>query len=315
MIWNAMPSTARRIASRSVFGALLAAMTSLIGGRAVAQNPAADSVFARARRLVSSGNGAAGRVLVDSMLAAASPDSAAYGEALYWRAALAASPADAERDYRRVVVDYWYTSHVGDALIQLSQMETARGERALAAKHLQDFMLEAPSHPDRARVGLTLVRLLIDQNEVPAACDAWRQASSAVPPNEIELRNQLAYYSGRCRATDVSAASRVPVGYPPGSPPPAATRDTTAKRVDSTAVAPKGRYTLQVGAYNTKAEATRLVSRLGARGVTARVVGTVKPYRVRVGRYETRAAAVAAQRQLKAKKLDAFVTEIGPDDK
>jgi cell division protein FtsN len=54
---------------------------------------------------------------------------------------------------------------------------------------------------------------------------------------------------------------------------------------------------------------------LAARGVDARVVGTVKPFRVRVGRYETRAAAVAAQKQLKAKKLDALITEIGSDDK
>ena len=59
----------------------------------------------------------------------------------------------------------------------------------------------------------------------------------------------------------------------------------------------------------------RLVSRLASRGVTARVVGATKPYRVRVGRYETRAAAIAAQAQLKAKKLTALVTEIGSDDK
>jgi cell division protein FtsN len=45
------------------------------------------------------------------------------------------------------------------------------------------------------------------------------------------------------------------------------------------------------------------------------VVGTTKPYRVRVGRYETRAAAIAAQVQLKGKKLTALVTEIGSDDK
>jgi len=38
-------------------------------------------------------------------------------------------------------------------------------------------------------------------------------------------------------------------------------------------------------------------------------------FRVRIGRYETRAAAAAAARDLKAKKIDAFVTEIGGDDK
>lgn len=299
---------------RLVF-ATLAILASTLSRQGAAQgNPAADSVFARARRLVTGGNGAAGRVLVDSMLAAAPPESPAYADALYWRAALAASPRDAERDYRRLVVDYWYASHAADALLQLAQIETARGDRAEASNHLQRFMLEAPTHPDRPRVGLTLTRLLFDQNDVPHACVAWRQAMSATPASAVELRNQLAYYSGRCTATDVSAGSRVPVTYPPGTQPPAA-KDTTSRRDTTAAAAHGGRFTLQVAAFNTKTEATHLVARLLTRGITARVVGKAKPFRVRVGRYETRAAAIVAQRDLKAKKLDAVVAEIGPDDK
>lgn len=278
--------------------------------------PAADSAFTRARRLVSGGNGAAGRVLIDSMVAAAPPDSPTYAEALYWRAALAASPADAERDYRRLVVEYPFAPHLGDALVQLAQMESARGDRAAAAGHLERYMLEAPTHPDRAGMGLTLVRLLFDLNDVPHACTALKQAMSAVPSGEIELRNQLSYYSARCTANDVSPGSRLPVAYPPGAtPPPASAKDTNAGRADSSAAATKGRFTLQVAAYQTKAEATRLVTKLAARGLTARVVGSTKLYRVRIGRYDTRAAAVAAQTRLKAKKLNALVTEIGPDDK
>jgi tetratricopeptide (TPR) repeat protein len=299
---------------------LLALGTSLRAQNVAAQGsavtPAADSVFARARRLVTGGNGAAGRVLVDSMISAAIPDSPTYAEALYWRAALAASPSDAERDYRRLVVDYWYAPHLGEALLQLAQVEAARGDRAAATGHLERFMLEAPSHPDRSRAGLTLVRLLFDQNDIPRGCTAWRQALNAAPANAVELRNQLGYFSARCTANDVSAASRVPVAYPPGSQPTAgAVRDTVASRRDSMTATSTGRFTLQFAAYQTRPEAMRLVGRLAARGVTARVVGTTKPYRVRVGRYDTRAAAIAAQVQLKAKKLTALVTEIGSDDK
>src|SRR4051794_15872374 len=65
-----------------------------------------DSIFARAKQLVVNGNGAAGRLLVDSVIAATSPDSALYADALYWRAALAATSADAERDYKHLVVEY-----------------------------------------------------------------------------------------------------------------------------------------------------------------------------------------------------------------
>ncbi len=306
---------------RCIEAALFLALGTSLGAQNVAAQgtpavtPAVDSVFARARRLVSSGNGAAGRVLIDSMVAAAPPDSPTYAEAVYWRAALAASPADAEKDYRRLVVEYWYAPHLGDALVQLAQMESARGDRSAATEHLERYMLEAPSHPDRARNGLMLVRLLFDQNDVPRGCVAWKQAMSAVPSGAVELRNQLSYYSARCTANDVSAASRVPVGYPPGVTPPVPAKDTSAAHSDSAASTGKARFTLQVAAYQSKTDATHLVTRLAARGVTARVVGSAKLYRVRVGRYDTRTAALAAQKQLRAKKLDALITEIGPDDK
>ena len=81
-------------------GRFLAAlgMTLVLSSTATAQN--AESVFARARQLVQAGNGAAGRLLVDSVLTSASPETPLYGEALYWRGALASSSADAERDFR-----------------------------------------------------------------------------------------------------------------------------------------------------------------------------------------------------------------------
>jgi len=64
-----------------------------------------------------------------------------------------------------------------------------------------------------------------------------------------------------------------------------------------------------------KPVADALAKRLKARGVDVRVAGTARMFRVRIGHYETRAAAAAAARELKAKKIDAFVTEIGGDDK
>ena len=311
---------------RYVGAAVLLALGGSVGAQNVAAQgnpvtPAADSVFARAKRLVTAGNGAAGRVLVDSMIAAAAPDSPMYAEALYWRAALAASATDAEKDYRRLVVDYWYAAHIGDALLQLAQMESARGDRAAATGHLERFMVEAPAHPDRGRAGLMLVRLLFDQNDVARGCTAWRQATNAAPAGAVELRNQLGYYSARCTANDVSAGSRLPVAYPPGFPRTArdsARRDSSAAfRTGGATESAAGmaRYTLQVAAYQSKTEATRLVTRLAARGIDARIVGATRPFRVRVGRYDTRAAAAAAQKQLKAKKLDALITELGPDDK
>ena len=52
-----------------------------------------DSVFARAQRLVTGGNGADGRAIVDSVLQAVPPGSPDHAEPLYWRAALAETAA------------------------------------------------------------------------------------------------------------------------------------------------------------------------------------------------------------------------------
>ena len=77
--------------------------------------PANDSLYRRARKLVLEGNGAAGRALVDSLLARATTGTAEYGDALYWHGALSATLADAERDYRRVIVEYPLAFYADDA--------------------------------------------------------------------------------------------------------------------------------------------------------------------------------------------------------
>jgi len=280
-------------------------LLSLAASAAHAQSKA-DSVFARARQLVTSGNGAAGRMLVDSVIAATAPDTPDYGEALYWRASLAATSADAERDYRRVVVEYPLSAHSGDALLQLAQLEVARGDRAPATTHLDRFLLENPQHPERARAGLLLVRLLFEQSDLPRGCSVLRRTLNDVPDSAVETRNQLQYYSPRCAAADVNPASQLPL-------PPS---DTARSRHDATAPPGKaGRYTLQVAAFAKRSDADALAKKLKARGLDVRVVGASKPFRVRIGRYETRAAAAAAAKQLKVKKITAYVTDIGADEK
>jgi len=279
-----------------------------VAGAASAQNagrtPAADSVFARARQLVTSGNGAAGRVLVDSMLTVAPPDSPAYAEALFWRGSLAATAADAERDFRTVVVEYPLSPRAGEALLQLAQLEVARGDRASAATHLERFLLENPRSPERPRAALLLVRLSFEQNDPQKGCVFLARILGEVPDSSVELRNQLEYYSPRCAAVDTTNVAGAVVAK------------TDSTRTDSaTAAKARGRYTLQVAAFRTRAEADRLVKSLKARGLDARVVGGGTVHRVRIGRFQTRAAAVAEQRKLKARKIDVLVTEVGPDDR
>ena len=282
-------------------------------------SPRADSVFARAKQLVVSGNGAAGRLLVDSVVAATSPDSGAYAEALYWRAALAATTADAERDYRRLVVEYPLSPRANEALLQLAQLESARGDRQAASTHLNRFLLENKTSPERGRAALLLVRLSFEQNDPQHGCVVLARSLREVPESEVELRNQLDYYSPRCENVDTTrTASTAGASATAPAPTDSARRDTTRHGTTAKAAGAataKGRYTLQVAAYGSRADADRLARRLEARGLDVRVVGQAKVFRVRVGRYETRAAAAAAARDLKAKKIDAFVTEIGAEEK
>ena len=289
-------------------GALSVASSRLVAQGATAPRPTTvDSVFARARQLVVNGNGSAGRLLIDSVVAATSPDSPAYADAIYWRGALAATSADAERDYRRIVVEYPISAHAGDALFQLAQIEAARGDRSAALIHLDRFLLENPTNAERGRAGLLLVRTSFDAGDASHGCIALGRALRDVPQDQVELRNQLDYYSPRCANVDTTKA----VGGTTGSSP-AAARDSARR---DTSVAAKGKYTLQVASYNSRADAEKLANRLKARGLDARLVGVTKVFRVRIGHYPTRAAAAAAARDLKTKKIDAFVTEIGAEEK
>src|SRR5437868_15243931 len=129
-----------RLATAVVVAALALALACTVSCSAseAAQPPRTKSdsdnaaLFARARRLVSDGNGALGRVLVDSALAAATPGTSGYAEALYWRATLAERAADAERDYRQIAVEYPQSPRAVDALVRLAQLDLIRGQPAAA---------------------------------------------------------------------------------------------------------------------------------------------------------------------------------------
>ena len=316
-----------------------------------------DTLFLRARKLVLDGNGAAGRVLVDSALnaTAGTPD---YAIALYWRAALAATAADAERDYRRVIVEFPFSPHSGDALLALAQLEMARGDRDPAIDHLQRFLLQRPNDPEHVRAAIWLGRLLLEQNQLAKGCAVLLRTRGALADSAIETRNQVDYYASRCAGVDTVVASPRPAAAPPKAPradtahrratpkdttrtdsvrKPPPRRDTVrAPRRDSTRPDPERsqarspdsartasrtrsdappndnttskRFTVQVAAYQTRESADQLVSRLSARGITARVVGTSAPYRVRIGHYASDTEATVAARELKGKGIEGFVT-------
>lgn len=88
------------------------------------------------------------------------------------------------------------------------------------------------------------------------------------------------------------------------------TRATTRTTSASAAPATSARgYAVQVAAYTSRMQADSLAAKLRARGYPSHVDGDTTPYRVRIGHYHTHADAAAVLKQLKAKKIDGFVTE------
>src|SRR2546423_12407008 len=360
-----------------VLSGALVACAAAIGVAQVPTRPS-DPVFVRAQALVSDGNGAAGRALIDSVIAATPPMAPLYPQALFWRATLAASAADAESDYKHIVVDYPLAPQAADALLRLAQLELARGDRDAALGHLQRIPRDYPRSKSLARASYWTARVLFEKNDIANACAANASALAQTDSTEIELRNQIQYQGQRCPAASVvgstapvtaaptnpvsapasvptaapvttvtgSAAAASEVRSPAANGPPQQTQSATQSRpkppttandskpsIVDPAKAPKaareepasekraagkpavkvsattatGGYSVQVAAYNRKAEAENLVTTLDKRGYQARVDESGAWFRVRIGRYATAKDAEEALKRIKAKHMDGFV--------
>jgi cell division protein FtsN len=200
---------------------------------ASAQTASDSAAYKRAQALVNDGNATAGRAIVDSLIGQARAGSPAYAEGLYWRAVLSPTAADAEMDYRRIIVDYPISPRVEDVLLRLAQLELARADYDAALAHLNRLTLEHPAGASRARAGYWTARVLFEKNDIPRACAANADALARTTENDTELRNQITYLNQRCAgvaltpqttvqtaATD-STTNRTVTAPPPPPPPPA----------------------------------------------------------------------------------------------
>lgn len=303
------------------------------GVRAVAQpaggapgdSAAAAGALARARRLVGDGNGAAGRTLVDSVLAAATPGTTTYADALYWRASLAEHASDAERDFKQLAAEYTTTPRGADAQLRLAQLALVRGQPAAAREYLGRLLRDHADPPTQARAQYWLARAALDADDAAGSCDALNAAAAASPAGSdlarqvVTLRGRVPRCTLRVAVGSASTRDPAPPAVAPRATPPNAT-PATVPNVTPVASSPersRGGFTVQVAAFPTRAGADDTAARLAKRGVDARAVaaGTAPdggPFRVRIGRYATRAEAAAALRGLKEKGLSGFVTDAEP---
>lgn len=264
-------------------------------------------VFQRARRLVNDGDAKAGRVLVDSALAAAPAGSIAYAEALYWRGVLAEDGDGARTDLLRVAIEFPYSTRAPEALLRLAQMEFTRGDRTAAQRHLERLEKEHSTAPARAAGRYWMGRLLLEDSKPMEACAALRDARQLAAKGEIELINQIDFYARPCEAITFSAKAQADSAAAADSMKKGAEAKGKTSTEKHTA-ATKGRWSVQVAAYGDRDAALALVKKLTKRGYDARVTAD-KPWRVRIGHYATRADAAEVAKKLSSKQSKAAIVE------
>lgn len=259
----------------------------------------------RARGMTDRGEGAAARRVLDSLVQSEPSGSDESAEALYWRAVLADGASDAERDWKQLAIEAPLSPRMPDALLWLGELALVRGHYAESRRHLERLLRDYRDIPQRPKAMLWIARSYFEEGDRVQAC-ATTATLRATPLPEGEIRLQAAELANRC-------ANMAPRAAAPAAPTPAGTVPDVS--VLDSAVGPKAarrQFSVQLAAYDTRAEATRMVKRLAARGVTARIDGTRRPFRVRAGRYDSEAAAKAALASLKKRGMKGFVAEVTP---
>lgn len=309
----------RRVSQRAsrcaVLGAALVAVN-VVGARDVqaqgqpqatstpAVSAAMDRAISRARALVDNGNGSDARNVLDSLVGAAATTND-LGEALFWRAALAERVGDAERDWKRLIIEVPLSPRGSDALVRLGELEMLRGHPVEARTYFSRVVREYPGGAVMARSQLWIAKSYVAQRDLPRACVALVAAAATGIP-EGELRLQAEELGRQCATVDKALLAKAT--EEPAKP----TAKPTEKPAEQPTAAPTGtgKYSVQLAAYDTRAEAQTSAKRLMLRGIEARVDGDEKPFRVRAGYYETRAAANAALAKLKKQGQTGFIAEI-----
>ena len=268
----------------------------------------------RARSLMDGGDGAAARVLLDSLVNHTDAGTMDVAEALYWRAALADRTSDAERDWKRMVADVPVSPRVPDALLRLGELDILRGRPASARDYFLRLTRDFADTPQRGKALVMVARSYFEERDVTRACAAVAAfRSDDLPAGETRL--QADELTRRCAslAAAAAAAATLPAPTSPVSPPtPTPTPTKAAEAVAAhTPSQSSARFTVQLAAYDTRAQAAATVKRLVSRGLAARIDGEKKPFRVRVGHYPTRAEATAALTKLKKQGQKGFVAELG----
>jgi len=256
-------------------------LTALPAYRLTAQT---DSRLAEALRLAGDGRGDSARAVVRGLLARLSPADSVYPEALYTAGILAGDASEAQRHLQRVAIEHSLSPWADDALYRLAQLYYAQADPGTTVQTVARLRREYPGSPVLPRAAFWGARASFDLRDQQGGCDLLRIALEGAG-DDIEFKNQVGYYAGRCATMAVIPADSAP------TPRPA---DTTQR--------PPAAYSVQVLAVKNAGQVDDMLTRLRVMGYQGHVVrDTDGLLKVRVGRYPTRQEAQAAQQRLKTR--------------
>lgn len=263
--------------------------TALTPGRGAAQQ---DPRLVAAVRLAQEGQGDSARATVKRLLDATPVAQPLYAEALYTQGVVAATTADMERAFQRLVVEFNGSAWADDALLKLMQLNFARGDLAGVARTAERLRADYPASEVIPEAAVWAARTYFRQRDQANGCRWLADGLARADSLDVELRNELTFLNGRCLAPPDSGAAPAPAG-------PATPATST--------------WSVQVAASASQVNADALVQRLARDGHPgAYVVAEGGVFKVRLGRLPARADADALAAELRRGYGPVFVVEERP---
>lgn len=208
--------------------------------------------------------------------------------------AIEALVREGESDAARAQLDSWFQSSAGSADARSRELALwLRGRLTLdPTAAVQDYRALVQDYPDGPFANPARLRLALaaDATGDPDLAEEWMRSVLSSSPD-----------SAAASAARSWLEARTPAAAPASGPAEEAPQ----------ALEPGGRFSVQIGAYLSRARARRMVERTGARGFEARIVTVPGSplFRVRIGRFTARADAVALAGRVGAAGFATYVSD------
>lgn len=258
-----------------------------------------DSRLVAAVRLAQDGKGDSARAIVLDLISGTPQSDTLFPQIVYTMGLVARDANDRSRNFRRVAVEFAGSSWADDALLGLAQEDFAAGRTEASARNVERIRSDYPTSSLMPVAAFWGVRAYFELRNSVEAC-RWLSQGLALAGEDVELVNQLTFYSPRCA---MASADAPPSSPGPVSSPPPARPDTSRPPPTSPPATPpgSGRFTVQVAAASTEPAAEATSNALRTAGYDPHIVREGGFIKVRVGQFATRAEAVAAASQVRAK--------------